>query len=207
MLPEQSQDALRESLFVHGSVAKAALSLSGCMDDLEDLDDFLLKPAFDDDSLHSVLDRLKRNLNADKVKLRVDEDDILNDALAYYKSQNFDPKNPVRILFNGQPAADTGGVTRQFFTQLLQSISEECFHGSSTKTPVYKADMVASDVMKLIGNMIVHSVLQGGPAFPVFSESVYTYLVTGDVNTAMTKLSVDDCTERIKHFIRQVCNS
>jgi len=50
----------------------------------------------------------------------------------------------LRVIYNKQPAADTGGVTRQFFTQLLNLISEECFHGDIFKLPTYNSNVVAS---------------------------------------------------------------
>ena len=57
--------------------------------------------------------------------------------------------------------------------------------------------------MKLIGTVITHSILQGGPGFPVFSPSVYHYLATGDFDAAVQKISVNDCTVSTKHFIDQ----
>lgn len=41
-----------------------------------------------------------------------DEDDILEEALVYYKHSSFDPSVPIGIAFRHQPAIDTGGVTR-----------------------------------------------------------------------------------------------
>jgi hypothetical protein len=66
-------------------------------------------------SLPSILEKLKRNLSNEKEKLKVDGDDLLNDAMAYYKDPDFNPRKRLRVIYNNQPAADTGGVTRQFF--------------------------------------------------------------------------------------------
>ena len=96
----------------------------------------------------------------------MDEDDILNDALAYYKDSKFDARKKLRVVYKGQPAADTGGVTRQFYTQLLQEISQQFFQGDTFKTPIYNSNMVVSGIMKLVGTVITHSILQGGPGFP-----------------------------------------
>lgn len=49
-----------------------------------------------------------------------------------------------------QPAADTGGVTRHFFTQLLHQVSVEFFHGDDYKIPIYNSPVVASGMMTLI---------------------------------------------------------
>ena len=38
------------------------------------------------------------------------------DALAYYKESKFDAKKKLHVMYKGQPPADTGGVTHQFYT-------------------------------------------------------------------------------------------
>ena len=93
---------------------------------------------------------------------------------------------------------DTGGVTRHFFSQLLQVLSEMFFHGSCYGSPVYSADIVASGLMKYIGTVIVHSTLHGGPGFPVLSPSVYRYIATGDIDAAMAMMNYD-CSEPLQH--------
>lgn len=55
-------------------------------------------------------------MSTQKEKIRVDEEDILNDAMAYFKDPSFDPTRRLRVLYTGQPAVDTGGVTRHFFS-------------------------------------------------------------------------------------------
>lgn len=124
--------------------------------------------------------------------------------MAYYKDPSFDPTKRLRVLYTGQPAVDTGGVTRHFFSQLLQVISQMFFQGTNYKSPIYNADIVASGMMKYIGTIIVHSILLGGPDFPVFSPSVYRYIATGDVDTAMDTLNYGDCSEPVKNFIDKV---
>lgn len=111
----------------------------------------------------------------------------------------------MRVIYKGQPVADTGGVTRQFYTQLLQEISQQFFHGDTFKTPIYNSNMVVSGIIKLVGTIIVHSILQGGPGFPdVLSPSVFFYLATGDVDASVQRISVNDCSIPTKHFIDKV---
>ena len=132
--------------------------------------------------------------------------DILNDALAYYKDSKFDARKKLHVVYKRQPAADTGGVTCQIYTQLLQDISQQFFYGDTFKTPIYNSNMVDSGNMILVGAVITHSILQGWPGFPLFSPSVYHYLATGDFDAAVHTISVNDCTVSTKHFIltRQV---
>ena len=58
--------------------------------------------------------------------------------------------------------------------------------------------------MKYIGTIIVHSILQGGPGFPIFSPSVYRYFSTGNFELAMRTANIGECTAHIKNFIDQV---
>ena len=212
MFPNTSYDALGHALLLHGTVDKAALSLSAIassqvsISDADEDDEIIssipLLPQ--ETSLSSILKGLEEGLSKEKEKLRVEEEDLFNDALCYYKDPNFDEKKRLRIVYQGQPAVDTGVVTRQFFTKLLSMISEMFFQGCVYKSPIYNADVVASGMMKYIGTIIVHSILQGGPAFPVFSPSVYQYLSTGDFELAMKTANIGECSAHMNHFINQV---
>ena len=214
MFPNKNSNDLMQAIRFHGNVCAAALSLSSTVpeaheDNVSSDDDSLLQPTFSPseskiDSLKSLLKELGKNMCEEKVKVTIEEEDILNDALTYYKSPAFDAKKKLRIRFKGQPAVDTGGVTREFFTKLFQVICEMFFQGGKFKIPVYSADIVASGLMRYFGTMIVHSILQGGPGFPVFSPSVYCYIATGNVDAAMAKMNYGDCSETIKHFIDKV---
>lgn len=175
---------------IHVTVEMAALALSSKVaNDISDFDTVLLQPTLlpkDHDvlTLHKVIEQIQRNFSSDKEKVKVDEDDIFNDALAYYKDSKFDARKKLRVLYKGQPAADTGGVTRQFYNQVLQEISQQFFYGDTFKTTIYNFNIAVSGIMKLVGTIITHSILQGGPGFPVFSPSVYHYLTTGDFDAA-----------------------
>ena len=211
MFPNTSYDALGHALLLHGTVDKAALSLSAIAsaqvsisDDEDDEIIASISSLPQETSLSSILKGLEEGLSKEKEKLRVEEEDLFNDALCYYKDPNFDEKKMLRIVYQGQPAVDTGGVTRQFFTKLLSIISEMFFEGCVYKSPIYNADVVASGMMKYIGTIIVHSILQGGPAFPVFSPSVYQYLSTGDFELAMKTANIGECSAHMNHFINQV---
>lgn len=57
------------------------------------------------------------------MKLKVDEDDLLNDALMFYKAVAFDPSRPLRVSLLNQPALDTGGIRRQFSTDILDEFA------------------------------------------------------------------------------------
>lgn len=125
-----------------------------------------------------------------KKKLEVDQNDILGEAIAYYKSSKFDASCPLRIIFIGQPAVDTGGVLRQFFTEVFEKLVNgeliELFEGDTTrKLPSYRPQAILSGMLEMTGKMIAHSIVQNGPGFPYLATPCYYYLVTGDVTCAM----------------------
>ncbi len=55
-------------------------------------------------------------------KCRVDEDDVFNDAIAFYKHPELCTSSPVRVYYNNQPGIDTGGIKRQFFYRCIARI-------------------------------------------------------------------------------------
>lgn len=99
--------------------------------------------------------------------------------MVYYKAEEFDPTKRLTIVYSGQSPEDTEGVVRQFYTLLLCAVSKQFFQGLDYRTPIYSSDVVAAGVMKLVGVMVVYSILQGGPGFPIFSPAVYNYLCKG----------------------------
>ena len=100
MFPGKSSSILQNAFTCHRSVSQAALFLSSqnlpCEIDDDDEDLSLLEPAFPPaiekaESLDEVLNQLQKGLSTQKEKLEIDEEDILNDAMAYYKDPSFDP--------------------------------------------------------------------------------------------------------------------
>lgn len=94
-------------------------------------------------SLELLIEELKGKMNDafDRKKRRADEEDLVADAVAFYKRPDFDPKAGVRVVYSGQPASDTGGVSRHFFTDLLHRLSESYFSGESRKVSLYNTDI------------------------------------------------------------------
>lgn len=221
MFPNESRKELETCLKVQGSLDQAVTALlNPCTSTLSSDDESeLMVSAFDTPdsprpapgnphSLREELNELQKNFDhGPKEKLRVDEEDVLNDAITYYKDSDFNPSKRLRIVYTGQPAADTGGVVCQFFTQLLAAITDSFFQGKEYRSPIYNSDTVASGLMKLVGTIIVHSILQGGPGLPIFSPGIYYYLAKGNVEEALKGLTVTDCSLQMKHVIEKVMNT
>ena len=54
-----------------------------------------------------------------------DDDDWMEAAFTFYKGRGFDKKAGVRISIRGQPAVDTGGIRRQFFSVVFTKLASE----------------------------------------------------------------------------------
>ncbi|KAJ7391275.1 hypothetical protein OS493_019407 [Desmophyllum pertusum] len=67
-----------------------------------DDDDLLASPFTSKDDapviLQSLLNDLKCNLLNERVKLKVDQEDLLNDAMTFYKDPDFDPRKRLRVI-------------------------------------------------------------------------------------------------------------
>ena len=143
-------------------------------------------------TLHNELQNLQRNFDeGPKEKLKVDKD------------SKFNPAKKLRIVYTGQPAVDTGGVMRQFYTELLAQIAKTFFEGEEYCIPVYNSSTVASGLMKLVGTIVVHSILQGGPGLPIFSPGIYNYLAGGNVDETIKCLTIIDCSLQMRNFIKK----
>ena len=104
-------------------------------------------------------------------KLEVDQDDLIHDAVAFYKSSSFDACSPLRIAYEGQPAIDGGGVLRQFYTDLFKGIIDGelmlLFEGeNNAKIPSYQPKTAMSGMIEMVGRIISYSLVQGGPGLP-----------------------------------------
>lgn len=58
--------------------------------------------------------------------------------------------------------------------------------------PFYNASNVFSGMMKTLGKMIAHSIVQCAIGLPVFSSVCYWYLISGDVSKALAYANLTD---------------
>lgn len=164
------------------------------------------------DSTDTALAFLRGKLCSDKIRLRVQPQYALEEALAHYKAPEFNPKVKMNVQYRGQAAIDTGGVLRQFFTDVFMQMVTGCedvpplFEGSTNrKLPICSAGTVVSGVFELVGKIIAHSIVQAGVGMPYFSPASFKYLVTSDLSEAINYVTIEDVTNpAIKHYIDKV---
>ena len=126
----------------------------GCLEDA--VDEMLeepvcaTKPCFKKSMKHSsIKDALAvqhSKFQSDKEALKVSSSQVFEDILAHFKSSTFDPLSTLRIRYDGQPAADTGGVLHQCFSDAFQRFSDKWF--IETGAPPSRAPLFRSDIIK-----------------------------------------------------------
>lgn len=164
-----------------------------------------------EESLAIVLKPLLAKLKSrPSIRLEVDPSDLVSDAVAFYKGPRFQPNQPLRITYIGQPAIDSGGVKRQFYTDLfLQLISQNqfrLFQGPANRLLFhYDQTALSCGLFRMLGQMIAHSICQGCGGFPYLAPSMYYYLATGDISQASAYASIADiCNEEELGYVEKV---
>ena len=110
-------------------------------------------------------------------------EDILSDALAYFKNPSINVHKPLQMRYKGQPVIDTGEVCRQFFTTVYEQILSGAdgipplFEGDAAKLPIFNTHTAVSEVMVAIGKIMAHSIVQLGIGPGFFSHCrIHVYL-------------------------------
>ena len=140
----------------NSSVETIANTLSSCGGEINSTLDNLLSKESEVKSLPEVLQKLKAQMKSRRAKLTVDQDDIFNDAIAFYKDSAFDPEVPLRITFMNQPAVDGGGLLRHFFTDLYSCFTQgkpvPLFLGEFGRMcPTHSPQVVFSGLIEIVG--------------------------------------------------------
>ena len=176
----------------------------GCLEDAVDemLEEpvFATKPCFKKSMKYSsIKDALavqNSKFQSDKETLKVSPNEVFEDILAHFKSSTFDPLSTLRIRYDGQPAADTGGVLHQCFSDAFQRFSEKWF----TET-LFRPEILLSKIFMYLGRMVAYSVSQYGPGSPVFSRAVYEYICPGSISNSFPFLRIENIDEQRKNSL------
>ena len=198
-------DHLR-SIFPHAdeeNLQKALADSFGCLEDAVDemLEEpvFATKPCFKKSMKYSsIKDALAvqhSKFKRDKETLKVSPNEVFDDILAHFKSSIFDPLSTLRLHYDGQPAADTGWVLDQCFSDAFQRFSEKWFNETGaphSRVPLFRSDILLSKTFMYLGRRIVYSVSQYGPGFPVFLRAVYEYICSGSIANSLPFLAIEN---------------
>ena len=142
------------------------------------------------------------------IKVYVDMDDKWADLVAEYKTPGLDLCRPIRIILDGAPAIDQGGMRREIFTDVFLSFAENqhvrLFDGVLTcLRPLYSAEAQSSGLFKVLGQMVAHSISMDGVGFPYLSPTCYWYIVEGE-DRALQFVEEGDVGADVFHLVKEV---
>lgn len=179
--------------------------LSGC--DFKRSSDCLLRGP----TLAAILEMVNdRFLHFPKQKVHIDFEDMWADMIAQYKSPDMYLHCLFRIILDGKPSIDTGGVRRQVYSSVFENFAHNrtirLFDGPENHLrPVCTAEARSSGLLKILGKMIAHSICQDGIGFSYLSPTCYWYLIGGE-DKALQFATVEDLPADSSMIISQVCN-
>lgn len=138
-------------------------------------------------------------------KVKLDEQDLLSDFVACYKSTL---QSRVTVILAHQSVIDTGGVRRQTYTRVFQMFAEnnyiKLFDGTARNLrPHYSTQARSSGLLKILGSMVGHSILQDGIGFPYLSPLCYWYVIKG-TDTTLNYVTLNDIGEDAKYIVTKV---
>ena len=152
-------------------------------------------------SLSSAMSFLTSKVGLDKKRLRVEQEFALEEALQLVKSGDFDEKEKLVVSYKKQPAIDTGGVLRQFYSHCFSQMMGDgrssdfpiILEGNENyKVPVCNPSVMLSGIMVLVGKIFSHALVQGQIGISCLAPCIYEYLATGELSFATGLLSLDD---------------
>ncbi len=138
------------------------------------------------ESLYTILQNFANNVidSSDDFWLDVKRDDLWCICLAFYKLAI---KHPERLRKNlcvkfvgfGESGIDAGALRNEFFSLCFDEVVKRLFEGDAALIP-RRGIGCKSIQFEVVGKLIVHSVLQGGPGFPFLASWVVDYIVGKD---------------------------
>jgi hypothetical protein len=162
-------------------------------------------------TLGAILEMVNdRFLQFPKLKVSVDFDDMWADMVGQCKSPNMYLHSRLRVILDGKPSIDTGGVRRQVYSSVFHNFAHNhtirLFDGPENHLrPVCTAEARSSGLLKILGTMIAHSICQDGIRFPYLSPTCYWYIIGGE-EKPLQFATVQDLPADSAMVISQVCN-
>ena len=139
-------------------------------------------------------------------ELLVSRDRLWRNAACFYKNCLHHQERlsyDLHIEFQGEEGIDAGALKCEFFECLMKEVNERLFEGEITRR-LPKRDNGVERNHEIAGIIFGHSILQGGPAFPVLCPAVFDYLVYGDEFPSVEDIPKNAVTEGIIELIMEV---
>ena len=161
-------------------------------------------------NLQKILQLLFAKSQKCPVKIvKVNQSTQCSDLISFYKDPTIDFSNcGIAIHLKKEAAIDGGGVRRQVYTMVLKQLSENkhghIFQGKKYHLrPYYTASAMDTDIYKVLGCIVGHSIVQEGIGFPYLSPLCYWYIAAGKTE-AMQHYTDDDVGAGCNYLITKV---
>lgn len=142
--------------------------------------------------------------NADQQFLNITrEKNIIGQVVQKYKNPSFDIRSPLMVQFRSsgtlELGIDAGGPTTEYFFNLMNELVRgnlngiQLFEGEQGHlVPRFDYDIISGNIMKLVGRMILHSVLNQCRGLSGLSPAIVDYIITGQQDSVLENLDIYD---------------
>ena len=131
-------------------------------------------------------------------------------AVAFYKRAKMKPellRKDLCIQFDatGECGSDGGALRREFFEDILKEANSRLLEGDECHR-VLKKDWGMEPMYEIMGMMVAHSILLGGPGLPCLSPCMYQYMCghSEAYYPTIDDIPLNLATYDLKKFIEQV---
>ena len=138
----------------------------------------------------------------------ISREHLWREGLLFYKASLGNKEKLFKKLslqFIGEEGIDGGALTNEFFTLLFSEIKSQLFEHVNSKTWLFVPKRTGGNlqIFKIVGMIVAHSILQGGPLFNHFPSSIVDIMVnnlSGDIS--VDQIPVTAAPGRLPNFIR-----
>eukprot|EP00731_Ephydatia_muelleri_P037776 Em0561g1a len=139
-------------------------------DDNEDDDD---ASGSEEMSTKDIVMNLKHGITEERWELSVRRQCILTDALKCLEHPSFAPTKRLSVQFQGEAGVDVGGLSREFFTLLMDEIRQ---HFWKKGTLIHNSKALKDGVYLKLGQLIAMAVVHSEIHTNLMGKPVYEYL-------------------------------
>eukprot|EP00731_Ephydatia_muelleri_P037777 Em0561g2a len=153
-------------------------------DDNEDDDD---ASGSEEMSTKDIVMNLKHGITEERWELSVRRQCILTDALKCLEHPSFAPTKRLSVQFQGEAGVDVGGLSREFFTLLMDEIRQ---HFWKKGTLIHNSKALKDGVYLKLGQLIAMAVVHSEIHTNLMGKPVYEYL--SGRSLCSLKVSIED---------------
>ena len=151
-----------------------------------------------------------------EVDVQVNRDhNILTQMIRKYKNPAFDVTKPLNVQFHGAggQGLDAGGITREYFYFLVESMKQCAPDGITLLegalghlVPKHDYELLSSSMFIIMGKMILHAVLNNCRGISGISPAIVKYIATGKRDSSVEDITLEDIPDPcMREQLKQVC--